>query len=154
MQKNINIDNVNIVPMTISHLDSVVAIERSVFLNPWTYDMYKAEVLKDYSYHYVLLYGDEVIGFFGYFSTGDGAGEVTNIAIKKEYHRLGLGNKVVNYLQKDAISRGMDKIFLETRDGNAPARALYEKHGFTLVNKRKKYYDGVEDACIYMWERA
>lgn len=138
--------------MTIEHLDDVVAIERAVFLNPWTYDMYKAEVLKDYSHHYVVMSDGKVIAFFGFFNTDIHEAEVTNIAVSPDYQGNGLGNKIITYMLNKAKEMNIHKIFLETRDGNFRARSLYEKFGFSLINKRKKYYDGVEDACIYMWE--
>ena len=46
---------------------------------------------------------------------------------------------------------------LEVRAGNAPAIALYEKHGFYEVGRRKGYYDDPKEDAILMtreWDRA
>lgn len=51
-------------------------------------------------------------------------------------------------MEKRALSLGIDNIFLEVRVSNAAAIGLYEKHRFSVINIRKKYYDGVEDALI------
>ena len=48
---------------------------------------------------------------------------------------------------------GDEAATLEVRAGNAAAIRLYEKHGFLLAGRRKKYYENpVEDALIY-WNR-
>ena len=52
-------------------------------------------------------------------------------------------------LLTEAANRGAEQIFLEVRQSNTPARALYEKNGFTAIGLRKKYYkDPVEDAVL------
>ena len=50
-------------------------------------------------------------------------------------------------------SRGARSATLEVRAGNAPAKQLYQSHGFVLEGVRKNYYrDPIEDAEIY-WNR-
>jgi len=40
-------------------------------------------------------------------------------------------------------------VYLEVRESNAPARALYAAHGFKEVGRRKQYYRRpVEDAIV------
>ena len=72
-------------------------------------------------------------------------GEVYRIATLPEARRQGVGHALLNAFLPEA-----EECFLEVREGNAPARALYEAHGFALVATRKKYYkDPEEDAAIY-----
>uniref|UniRef100_UPI0028DBC5C3 GNAT family N-acetyltransferase n=1 Tax=Stomatobaculum longum TaxID=796942 RepID=UPI0028DBC5C3 len=53
----------------------------------------------------------------------------------------------------EMCARGAEAATLEVRAGNAAAIRLYEKHGFLLAGRRKKYYENpVEDALIY-WNR-
>ena len=48
-----------------------------------------------------------------------------------------------------AIESGMDEATLEVRESNEAARALYRRHGFHEVGRRKRYYpDNGEDAVI------
>ena len=43
---------------------------------------------------------------------------------------------------------GKDSISLEVNEVNKPAINLYDKYGFEIVGRRKKYYDGKYDAII------
>ena len=43
----------------------------------------------------------------------------------------------------------MQSIFLEVRESNAVAIAMYEQFGFIKISTRKKYYDSpVEDGLV------
>ena len=41
-----------------------------------------------------------------------------------------------------------DKISLEVNENNIEAKNLYIKNGFEIVGRRKKYYNGIDDAII------
>ena len=43
-------------------------------------------------------------------------------------------------------ARGGERVFLEVRVSNAPARKLYDSRGFDLFRTRRYYYDDGEDA--------
>ncbi len=76
--------------------------------------------------------------------------EILNIAVAPFMRRQGLGSIVLAHALQSVKEKGLDKAFLEVRQGNAAARQLYEKFSFICVGKRKKYYsDTGEDACIY-----
>ena len=54
----------------------------------------------------------------------------------------------------EARKNQVQSIFLEVRQSNSPAIALYEKCGFKQIAKRKNYYQHpVEDAWIYQYQR-
>lgn len=52
-------------------------------------------------------------------------------------------------LQSSLIELQVSKVFLEVREGNIPARKLYETLGFREYAKRPKYYRDGEDAILY-----
>ena len=47
-------------------------------------------------------------------------------------------------------SNGVEDIFLEVRESNVSARALYVKLGFAEIGKRKKYYSNPTEDAILM----
>jgi ribosomal-protein-alanine N-acetyltransferase len=76
--------------------------------------------------------------------------EIENIAIAGPARRRGLGTRLLGELLDLARARGAEAVFLEVRESNRAARALYEKWSFTESGRRRKYYkDPEEDAILY-----
>jgi len=76
--------------------------------------------------------------------------EIENIAVAGPARRRGLGTRLLGELLDQARSRGADAVFLEVRESNRAARALYEKWAFLESGRRRGYYkDLEEDAILY-----
>src|SRR5271165_6547714 len=76
--------------------------------------------------------------------------ELENIAVAPEARRGGLGILLLNALLERAKETNSQSVFLEVREPNAPARALYDKAGFHQTGRRNAYYaDPSEDAILY-----
>ena len=76
--------------------------------------------------------------------------ELENVVVSLAVRRKGIGSKLVAALLQEARNLGAARIFLEVRESNTPARALYEKCGFEINGRRKSYYrDPIEDAVLY-----
>lgn len=76
--------------------------------------------------------------------------EIENIAIAGPIRRRGLGTRLLGEFLDHARARGARAIFLEVRESNRAARALYEKWSFDESGRRPGYYSNpVEDAIIY-----
>lgn len=52
------------------------------------------------------------------------------VAVAKEFQRLGLGKRMVDFLHHRARHRGAAKIMLHVDSDNAPALSLYKKFGY------------------------
>ena len=76
--------------------------------------------------------------------------EIENIAVAGPARRRGLGTRLLGELLDRARGRGADAVFLEVRESNRAARALYEKWAFLESGRRPRYYkDPEEDAILY-----
>ena len=76
-------------------------------------------------------------------------GEILNLAVAPVMRRTGLGRALVHQILEALSDRGVRQVFLEVRESNAPARALYAALGFKEVGRRKQYYRRpVEDAIV------
>ena len=76
--------------------------------------------------------------------------EIENIAVAGPARRRGLGTRLLGELLDQARDRGADAVFLEVRESNRAARALYEKWAFLEGARRPGYYkDPKEDAILY-----
>jgi ribosomal-protein-alanine N-acetyltransferase len=76
--------------------------------------------------------------------------ELENIVIAPAARRKGLAKRLLDTLLARASETNSDAVFLEVRESNAGARAIYEKLGFQISGRRKSYYaDPEEDAVLY-----
>lgn len=76
--------------------------------------------------------------------------ELENLVVAPHARRKGLAKRLLNALLAAAKKRDSTALFLEVRDSNAAARALYEKAGFRQVGRRYSYYTSPsEDAVLY-----
>jgi ribosomal-protein-alanine acetyltransferase len=75
--------------------------------------------------------------------------EIENIAVTGPARRRGLGTRLLGEFLDLVRSRGGREIFLEVRESNLAARALYEKWAFVEAGRRKAYYENpAEDGLI------
>lgn len=68
--------------------------------------------------------------------------ELMLVAVVPEARGRGLGRRLLDAAMTGARLRGARKLFLEVRDGNIAAAALYRSAGFVEVGRRKDYYTG------------
>jgi ribosomal-protein-alanine N-acetyltransferase len=81
--------------------------------------------------------------------------EIENIAVSGPARRRGLGTRLVGELLGRARQAGAAGVYLEVRESNRAARALYEKWAFVEDGRRIGYYSGpVEDAILYRFSFA
>lgn len=79
--------------------------------------------------------------------------EVENICVAPACRRSGVGEALMEEMLRFAAERDAERIFLEVRAHNEPAKALYRKRGFVESYRRRNYYQGpTEDAIIMMKE--
>ena len=65
--------------------------------------------------------------------------ELLLIAVDPRHRGRGIGTALLERFMAAARTRGAERLFLEMREGN-PAEALYRRHGFAPVGRRRAYY--------------
>jgi ribosomal-protein-alanine N-acetyltransferase len=125
----------------------VHAIEQAAFSDPWSTRDFRECVASDV----VFLVAAMADGVAGYVIAQDAAdeAEILNLAVAPAQHRGGIGRALVERALATLAGRGARRVFLEVRESNAAARALYAALGFEEVGRRPKYYRRpVEDAIV------
>ncbi len=137
-----------LVPMDRSHLSAVAAMERECFSAPWSADMLAEELYHDNASYIVAEAEDgTVLGYAGLQAVLD-EGYITNVAVAPAFRRQGVADALVSAFCRFGKAK-LAFLTLEVRASNAAAIALYEKHGFSPVGRRKNYYDHpTEDAVL------
>ena len=71
--------------------------------------------------------------------------ELTRVAVCPQHRRKGVSKQLLNDLCRRVAASGAKRIFLEVREDNVAAIALYEQMSWKIVGRRKGYYkDGVD----------
>lgn len=66
--------------------------------------------------------------------------EILTIAIDPTLRRHGLARKLLDIVETELTELGVDTLFLEVAEDNAPAIAFYKTGGFEPIGKRPAYY--------------
>jgi len=140
-----------ILPLLREDLPGVLEIEKSSFSNPWTLLMFEQE-LKLFNSHFCVLKEKEsasVLGYAGFWHIIDEA-HIVNLAVHPQHREKGYGKILLRELIKKMLNLRCGVVYLEVRESNTGARRLYERAGFEMAGRRKKYYnEPSEDAVIY-----
>ena len=76
--------------------------------------------------------------------------ELENVVVAASERRQGLGKRLLEALLERAGEINSDAVFLEVRESNMAARALYQALGFQQIGRRRGYYTSPsEDALLY-----
>ena len=135
--------------MTKEDLLQVEAIEKEIFSDAWSYEMFE-DCLK-YSYYWCLVCAIEG-KITGYLITQIlcSEGEIHKIGVHPSFRRKKVADTFMEKLEEESKKRQLSKWFLEVRKSNEKAIALYLKWKFTQIDFRKNYYHNpLEDALIF-----
>lgn len=135
----------NLRPLRRGDIRRCVEIERILFTDdgPWNSRAFHAEL--DAGGYYLaavtddgVLAGYAGLAFMG--RPGDWETSVHTIGVHPDYQGNGVGGALLVALLERADELGAP-VLLEVRTDNAPAIALYERHGFASLGVRKGYYE-------------
>ena len=137
--------------MTENDLQQVLELQRELAFQDWNEKQFLSEIRASYAYCVVCEDDGKLLGYAIFHLLGPDS-ELLSIATRASEQRKGIGSLLLK-AGLDKLTENGDQCFLEVRDGNAKARAFYEKHGFKLYSVRKKYYSDGEDAALYKFSR-
>ena len=134
--------------MLIDDLEQVMEIERELFHVPWTREGFFTFLTREDAMFLIVEEKEQILGYCGLLMVLD-EGDITNVAVRRDRQKEGIGNFLMESLIRLAAERGVTTIHLEVRVGNDRAIRLYERNGFTRDGIRKGYYsDPIEDALL------
>ena len=144
-----SVPHVAVRPATAADLDRITAIEQASFSDPWSRRAFQG-LLGDRRVFFAVacLPKDIVSGYVAAWFIAD-QGEIANLAVSPEARGQHLGSLLLDTAIGAARGRGVSSIYLEVRDSNQRARALYASRGFIEVGRRRHYYRRpTEDALV------
>ena len=134
-------------PADTRDIDAIMAIMARAFAagfgEAWTAPQVLGSLRLDTSWARIAWAGAAPVGFTLCRRAGPEA-ELLLIGVDPAVRRGGIGAALLRAAQRDARDRGAATMFLEVRDGNAGALALYAASGFFAVGRRPNYYHGAD----------
>lgn len=134
-------------------LDRIMEVEKGAFTTPWSRESFLLEITKNQLARYLIAEVDGlVVGYGGIWLILD-EGHITNIAVDKEYRRLGIGKRILEELIGLCKECNIVAMTLEVRQNNEPAKNLYKEYEFIEYGIRPNYYADVKQDAIVMWKK-
>ena len=135
-------------------LPDLLAIEEDCFSQPMTKTQLLALCLAD-STLWILAESDgaagggQIVGSVWCQVVLD-EGYIGNVAVRPDFRRRGIADSLLRGLDAAAEEKKLRFLTLEVREGNYPAIALYEKHGYTHIGIRRDYYYNPKENALLM----
>jgi len=139
-------------PLAAMDVAYVAALEAHIHAAPWTPDNFREAIAAGYSTR--VGERDGRIVAYGVLMLAPGEAQLLNLSVVPDARRCGLGRQLLEQFLDDARRLGALQVFLEVRESNGAAIALYANAGFQPVARRASYYpegrDGAprEDALV------
>lgn len=130
-------------------LAPVAAIEAEAFTTPWKAETFRGLLGRDHAEPLVLELPEAgVVGYAILWCILE-QGELSNIAVHRRWRGRALGSFLLDQVIDVAREAGVRTLFLEVRESNRVAAALYDSRGFVEIGRRRNYYtDPREDARV------
>jgi len=137
-------------------LEVIHGIEKSVYPTAWTLNFFRLMLGMSGDMFLVAVENGEVIGYtvgevrkMGRVGDAKTAGHVLNIAVSEDHQGRGVGTMLMDEVERRLREGGADVAYLEVRESNTGAQAVYRKRGYQYVRTAEAYY-GDEDGFIMM----
>lgn len=135
-----------------SHVSDAAAIaelELNIFSHPFTERDIANYISSENGMCFTALENGEVIAYVvGNKIFSDG--EIYRFAVREDKRKCGIGLELLRFAMRAEKECGITEVFLEVREQNAAARALYLSYGFEEIGRRENYYLDPKDNAILM----
>ena len=78
--------------------------------------------------------------------------DIEMVFTSPSFRKKGVADLLIENAINELKNQDLNKVLLEVRESNLPAKNLYFKHGFEQISIRKKYYSDGENAVILIKE--
>jgi ribosomal-protein-alanine N-acetyltransferase len=132
-------------------LRHLLPIERTVFPEPWSVEVFNSELaLRKGRLYRAAWSGEHMAGYIGFLIVDDEA-HMTTIATAPAYQRTGVATALIVDGMTTLRAMGVRHVSLEVAANNEPAQSLYRRFGFAPVGVRKNYYPITGQDALVMW---
>ena len=135
-------------PASLADVPAIAALEQACFSDPWTPAGISETIQVETARSFVAQEADRIVGYVLARISGT-EGEILDLAVLPEQRRRGIARQLLAVLWEALRQDGVRELYLEVRESNRAAIALYRGHGFRPVGLRPRYYrNPAEDALV------
>ena len=143
-------------PFRAEDLERVNMIETASFTDPWPTTFFTYMYGKAPDLFLIAVDGEEIAGYvvgemreimFSGIPHQFKMGHILNIAVNAGHRRRGVGNSLMEEVERRFRGRNATKVTLEVRESNTTARSFYRRLGYEEIGRVRAYYPD-EDAVI------
>ena len=140
--------------LTPEMLGETAEIERLCFSEPWSENAltYMCTSQNTYAISVIDKATGRLAAYGGAQYVLDEA-NIVNIATHPDYRRRGCASAIMHALEAFMRDNGVEFVYLEVRESNIGARALYEKEGFAPCGIIKNYYRFPAEDAVEMMKK-
>ena len=129
-------------------IPAVDTIEESLFPNDhWSVDQWWRELATPHNHYWVVEHDEQIIGYAG-LSVQAPDSDIQTMAIEKSKQGIGYGGQLLDHVLGAAADLSAKQVFLEVREDNTAAIALYASREFENISVRRNYYPDGTTAVI------
>jgi ribosomal-protein-alanine acetyltransferase len=135
---------------TVADLHRISELEKQCFPDAWSEGALLSQINGEFYLTFVLK--NEAGELLGYISGSllSTEAEIFRVATDVSRRRQKIGSTLVSHFISYTKERGCSQIFLEVRESNTPARALYTSLGFAENGVRRGYYKNPKEDAILL----
>ncbi|MFQ9094678.1 MAG: ribosomal protein S18-alanine N-acetyltransferase [Ruminococcus sp.] len=135
-----------IVPASEQDLAALAELAEQCFPDPWSENVFRQTMCCCYNRIWCAKVDGKLCGYAAVSRTGD-AVNLDDIAVSPAFRRQGIGRQLLDWAHGQFPE---SEFWLEVRESNAAAIALYESAGYRQVGFRKRYYHAPEEGAVLM----
>lgn len=129
---------------------AIFDLEQEIFAeDPWTLGMITQELSSQFSTYFLAESEGVTLGYAGV-KTVDTSADIMTIGVIESARGKGVGRRLLDELLNVAREARAQYAFLEVRQSNAVARAMYEAAGFRNIGTVRNYFKNPAEDAVTM----
>lgn len=136
-------------PASLADVAAIARLELRAFTDAWTEAQLQETLDAPGAFGWVAHEDDDIIvgHLIGRIVVDEG--EILTLAVEPTRRRRGIAQQLLSQVLERMSAAGVGRLWLEVRDSNEAAQALYLANGFAPAGRRRGYYRApVEDALV------
>ena len=142
--------NITTIQLGILHLNSCLELDQKALKGLWNKSQWERELTdsKRVCIGVIDIETKKLLGLCSSWLILDEL-HITSIAVDPIHQRKGLGKFLLSDLIKRSSLLQTNRIYLEVKDTNEPAKAFYKSMGFKIQGNRPNFYKDGSDAILF-----